>query len=84
VESSNPHEQHNHTTNSKLQVGDGDGKWEHFQHLEKNPKPFPKKPLPKIILLEMGRISAPGKKEKKRKTKPTYFPKSPSSKTNSS
>jgi len=30
-----PHEQHKHTTNSELQICDGDGEWEDFQHLNK-------------------------------------------------
>ncbi len=30
-----PHEQHKHTTNSELQICDGDGEWEDFQHLSK-------------------------------------------------
>jgi hypothetical protein len=67
VESSNPHEQHNHTTNSKLQVGDGDGKWEHFQHLKKTPNHSQKKPFPKLFFWKWEEFKHLGKKKTKEK-----------------
>ncbi len=69
MESSNPHEQHYHTTNSKLQIGDGDGKWEHFQHLKKKPQTIRKNTLSQNYSFGNGKnLSA--WKQKKNKVNP--------------